>query len=881
MRGLRAWLVRLGGLLPSARRERELAEEIEAHLQMHADDNVRAGMTPERARRDAVLKLGGVEATKEAYRDRRTIPLVDNLLQDARFAVRQLRKNPGFSSIAVVVLALGLAASVAIFAFVDAALLTPLPYPEPSRLVGVYESIPQCPRCNLSYLDFLDWQRLNEVFVSLEAYQHTGFILSTPSGAQPARGTRVSAGFFRTLGVRPILGRDFGVGADRPGAPPTAILTYGAWQQRFGGATDVPGKTVSLDGVPHVILGVLPREFSFAPAEPAEFWTALQGKGSCLERRSCHNLYGVARLKDGVSVAAALADTRSIAKRLEEQYPDSNRGQGASVVALSEVIVGPIRPVLSLLLGGAGLLLLIAVLNVASLVLVRSEGRRRELAVRSAVGASARRLVSQFVTEALVLVAAGAGLGLALASWTMRLLAGLIPARMRSSLPFFHDLGLSGHVLAFTGTIGLVAVVFFSVAPAVRLTPAVEREDLAEGGRGSAGRTWRRLGAPLVVLELATAMVLLIGAGLLSQSLYRLLHVELGLRPEHLATVEMAAPDSEYSTTERATALGRQVVREIEGLPGVTSAGLTSTLPVGNNSNTTWFRVLGRPFHGEHNEVPERDVSAGYLTTLGATLVAGRHFREGEDGSHPPVAIVNQSLARQYFPGEDPIGKRISYLSDPPVPIEIVGIVEDVREGSLDSAPRAVLYRPFEQSPDTYVGIVVRTSRREDAVLPEVVATIHRIDPGIVTAGEMTMTDLIGGSPSAYQHRSTAWLVGSFAALALLLSLVGLYGVIAYSVSQRTREIGVRMALGAERRAVYRLVLGEAGRLSAFGIALGALGALAASGLLRGLLFGVRSWDVPTLVAVAVGLGLAAVLASYVPARRAASVDPVEALRAE
>lgn len=881
MRRLRAWLVRLGGLLPSARRERELAQEIEAHLQMHADDNLRSGMTPEEARRAAVLRLGGVEATKEAWRERRTIPLLDNLLRDARFAIRQLGKHPGFSSVAVLVLALGLGASVAIFAFVDAALITPLPYPEPSRLVGVYESIPTCPRCNLSYLDYLDWKRLNDVFASLEAYQHTGFILDTPSGARPARGARVSAGFFRTLGVTPILGRDFRVEDDRPSAPPTVILSYGAWQQRFGGDPEVPGRTLTLNGHPHVIVGVLPRGFSFAPAEPAEVWTALQGKGPCLERRSCHNLYGVARLEDGVSADAALAETRSIAKRLEEQYPDSNRGQGAAVVALSEVIVGPVRPILLVLLGGAGLLLLIAVLNVTSLVLVRSESRRRELAVRSAVGASRRRLISQLVTEALVLVAAGTGLGLALASWTMGLLAGLIPETMRAGLPFFHDLALSGRVLAFAGGVALLAVFFFSLAPALRLALPAPRGDLGEGGRGAAGRSWRRLGSPLVVVELATAMVLLIGAGLLGQSLYRLLHVELGLRPEGLALVRVVAPQSEYPTDERTVALGRRVLGEIESVLGVVSAGLTSTLPVGNNSNTIWFRVVGRPYHGEHNDVPEREVSAGYLRTLGATLVAGRHFREGEDASQPQVAIINESFARQYFPGQNPIGKQIAYVSWSSPPMEIVGVVKDVREGALDSGPRAVLYRPFEQSPSTYFGAVVRASRREDAVLPEVLDAIHRIDPGLVTTGETTMTDLIADSPSAYRHRSTAWLVASFAALALLLSLVGLYGVVAFSVSQRTREIGVRMALGAERGAVYRLVLGEAGRLSALGIALGAVGSLAAAGLLRRLLFGVRSWDVPTLGAVAVVLVLAAALASYVPARRAASVDPVEALRAE
>ncbi len=881
MKPLRAWLARLAGLLPSERRERELADEIEAHLQMHTDDNVRAGMTPEDARRDAVLRLGGVEATKEAYRDRRTIPFLDNLTQDAGFGLRQLRKNPGFSSTAIGVLALGVSASVSIFAFVDAALVRPLPYRDSSRLVAVYESIPECPLCNLSYPDYADWRKLNRVFSSLEAFQRAGFILSTATGAEPARGARVTPGFFRTLGVKAVLGRDFEDEEGRPGAPGTAMLSYAAWRQRYGGEPDVAGKTVTLDGAPYAIIGVLPREFSFAPAAPAEFWTALQGTGACAERRSCHNLYGVGRLKDGISIETALADTRSIAKRLEAQYPDSNRGQGAAVTSLSEAVVGRVRPILLVLLSGAGLLLLIAALNVASLLLVRSENRRRELAVRSAVGASRRRLLSQFATEALVLVVAGAGLGVALASWTMQLLLRLIPKPMLATMPFFHDLGLNPRVLAFTGAIALVAVAFFSVAPALRLRRAETNDGLAEGGRGSAGRTWRRVGAHLVVLELATAMVLLIGAGLLGRSLQRLLHVDLGLQPQGLVLLEMMAPGPTYGETPQAVTLGRRVVRELTSLPGVTSVGLTSTLPIGNNGNTTWFRVLGRPFHGEHNDVPEREVSPAYLTTVGATLLAGRHFDDRDDASKPPVAIINESLARQYFPGENPIGRQISYLSDPPVPIQIVGVVKDVREGSLESGPRAVLYRPFDQSPETYYGVVVRSSRPERAVLPEIVAAIHRIDPGIVTGGEMAMTDLIASSPSAYLHRSTAWLAGAFAAVALFLSVVGLYGVVAYSVGQRTREIGVRMALGAEKAAVYRLVLDEAGRLSLYGILLGGVGSLAASGLLRGLLFGVGSGDAVTLVAVAAVLGASALLASYVPARRAASVNPVEALRAE
>jgi macrolide transport system ATP-binding/permease protein len=879
---LRAWVLRLAGMLPNAQRERELADEIEGHLQMHIDDNIRRGMTPELARRDAILKLGGVESTKQAYRERRTVPFLENLLRDVRFAIRQLRKNPGFTSTAIVMLALGMCASVAIFAFVDAALIKPLPYRNPARLVGVYENVPliQCPQCPLSYPDYLDWKKLNTVFSSLAAYEHMGASLSTPTGAQPASGARVTDGFFRTLGVTPVLGRDFYAGEDLPSAPRAVILSYAVWQQRYGGKADILGRTVTLNGAPNTVIGVLPREFHFAPAEPAEFWAALHAASECDLRRSCHSLLGVARLKDGVSVQTALANVTSIAQQLEKQYPE-NRGQGAGLIPLAEAISGNIRPILLLLLSGAGLLLLIASVNVASLLLVRSESRKREIAVRSALGAGRGRLISQFVTEGLVLVVAGSALGLLSASWVMQLLTRLIPANMLASMSFLDDLGLNVRVVAFAGAIALVAAVLFSLTPALHMSLSETREGLAEGSRGSAGNTWRRLGSKLVVLELATAMVLLVGAGLLGRSLYRLLHVDIGLRPDRLITMFVAAPDSSYGKDVQAIALERQVVSRIESLPGVKSVGISSDLPVNGWGDTTWLRVLGRPWHGEHNEMPERDVSSGYFTTLGATLLRGRYFNEAEDASKPHVAIINQAFVRQYFPGEDPLGKQLSFLSDPPKPIEIVGIVEDIKEGPLDTTNRPVLYIPFNQTAGSYFNVVVRTLQSGPSLLPTVAAAIHRIDPGIVTGGEATMSARINDSQSAYLHRSSAWLVGGFAALALLLGVVGLYGVVAYSVSQRTREIGVRMALGAQRGSVYRLILKEAGWLTAVGIVIGLVCAVAAATLMRGLLFGVRSWDVPTLAAVAAALGVAALLASYIPARRAASISPVEALRAE
>jgi predicted permease len=534
------------------------------------------------------------------------------------------------------------------------------------------------------------------------------------------------------------------------------------------------------------------------------------------------------------------------------------------------------------LLSGAGLLLLIASVNVASLLLVRAESRKREIAVRSAIGASSARLIRQFVTEGLALVAAGAALGLASAYWAMRLLTNLLSTEALERMPYLQGLGLNVRVLAFAAVVALLAAALFSITPALHLGAGMAmRQGLTEGSRGSAGNTWRRLGSKLVVLELATAMVLLVGAGLLGKSLYLLLHVDIGLQPDHLATLVVAAPQASYAKNEQAIALERQVIERIVSLPGVKSAAVTSNIPVTGWGNTTWFRVLGRPWHGEHNEAPERDVSPGYFATLGAKLLRGRYFTEADDTSKHHVAIVNRAMAKQYFPGEDPIGKQISSLSDPPVPAEIVGIVEDIKEGQLDTANQAAIYYPFNQEPGNFFILAVRTSQAELSLLPTLTAMVHQIDPGIVTAEGTSMSDRINNSQSAYLHRSSAWLVGGYAALALLLGVVGLYGVVAYSVSQRTREIGVRMALGAQTGSVYQLILKEAGRLTAIGIVIGIACAVAAATLMRGLLFGVRTWDVPTLAAVAAVLGISALLASYIPARRAASVNPVEALRSE
>jgi predicted permease len=881
MKKLRATLLRLKGLFLRDARERELAEEIESHLQLHIDDNLRAGMTPEQARRVAILKLGGVDSTKEAYRDRSTIPLLENTFQDLRFTIRQLRRNPGFTMTAILMVTLGIGASVAIFGFADAALIKPLPYQSPTRLAHVTESFAEVPRANLSYPDYLDWKRLNTVFSSLDVYGMRGLVLKAPAGAESLRGTRVSDGFFRTLGVIPVLGRDFYTGEDLPGAPPTVMLSFASWQKRFGGRQDIIGQQLTLNDISHTIVGVLPESFQFAPTGSSEFWVTLHPAGGCDLRRSCHSLEGIGRLKDGATVATALSEMTLIAKDLERQYPDSNRGQGASVVALSEVIVGDIRPVLLVLLGGAGLLLLIACVNVASLLLVRFETRKRELAVRRALGASTARLIRQFVTEGLVVVAAGSILGLVAAQWAMRVLLRLIPTDMMANMPFLDGLTLNSRVVAFAAAVSLVAAVLFSITPTLRLSSLEIREGMAEGNRG-AGNTWRRMGSKLVVLELATAMVLLVGAGLLGKSFYRLLQVEPGFQPDHLITLAISSPRTSYGNDQQAVALGRRVVDHLKSLPGVTSVALTTTLPVTFNGNTDWIRFVGRPYNGQHNEVNQRQVTSDYFTTLRARLLRGRAFADAEDGGKPQVVVINQTLARKYFPGEDPIGKQIgdTELTSGSIK-EIIGVVDDIREGALDSDIWPAVYYAFNQQPDNDFSVVIRTAQAEQSALPVLRSAIKEIDLNISVSKETTMTERVNNSPTVYLHRSSAWLVGGFAAMALLLGVVGLYGVIAYSVSQRTREIGVRIALGAQRRSVYQLILREAGALAVAGIGIGLACSVAAASLMRKLLFGTPPWDITTLIAVAGVLGVAALLASFLPARRAASVNPIEALRAE
>jgi len=859
----------------------ELDEEMAFHREQSEQELIASGMPADQAHMAARRQFGNATHLREqshsfvAFR-------WESVAQDLRFALRQLRHNLGFALTAIFILALGMGVSVAIFAFVDAALIEPLPYFAPNRLMDVAENSTMFTRSNLSREDYEDWKRLNHSFSSLDAYSGTGYLLRTPSGPEPVPAARVTDGFFSTLGVRPILGRDFRSGEDRPGGAKIAILSYGTWQKRFGSRNDVIGQSMTLDGDTYTIIGVLPREFAFAPRANAEFYVPLLDKSECESRRSCHNLFAVGRLRDGVSPQAALEEMKAIAAQLAVQFPGSNQGQGAAVQPLANIIIGPVKPVLLTLLVASGLLLLIASVNVASLLLVRSESRRREISVRGALGATPIRLSRQFITEGLLLAVAGCMAGVLVSKWAMTILMTLIPASVAINIPFLSHVGFHVHSALFASAVALLAAGLMAVTPILRLSFLDIRDGLGDGGRASAGRFWERIGANLVIAELSIAVVLLVGAGLLGKSFYRLLHVDLGFDPTHLATLQMAAPSKSYPKPEQKLALLREITRRLSALPGVQSVGITSDLPVQCNCDTDWIRIVGKPFHGEHNEVDERDVSPAYFATLKARLIRGRLFTEDDDASKSQKVVINEALAQKYFPGEDPIGKRIGNGNlDPKSLREVIGIVANVREGSLDEDLWPSEYEAIYFSPGNFFSIAVRTSGDEKAILPVLIKTLHGIDPNLGTYGEITMIDQINSTQSALLHRFSTWLVGGFAGIALVLGVVGLYGVVAYSVSQRTREIGVRMALGAQRSTVYKMVMRQAGWLTFAGIVIGLVCAVGASTLMDKLLFGVQAWDAATLALVAVVLASASLAASFLPAYRAASVNPTEALRAE
>jgi macrolide transport system ATP-binding/permease protein len=892
--------LRLRSLFRRDQVERDLEDEFRDHLERQVEAGIARGLTHDEARYAAMRAFGGVEGRKEECRDMRRVNFIEHRLQDLRYAIRQLLRYRGFATTAIVVPALGIAASVALFGFVDAAMIKPLPYAEPSRLVTVFGTRPDLAagqnRGGVSYLDFLDWRERNRAFSSVAAYDvRAGFTLETTMGPEPVPGLRVTSAFFRTLGVTPLIGREFAVDEEGAAAPPTVLISYAAWQRRFGGNPDVLGQTVTLQSFwlgnaePHVVIGVLPPGFHFPMAEHAEFWATIRRTQACWGIRGCRSLEAIARLANGVSVQAASVDMTSVLEQLRREYPDHHRSpEAAKLIPLRDVMLGDVGRMLIMLLVGSLLLLVIACTNVTSLVLARTDSRAREIAVRNALGASSPRLVLQFATEALVLATTAAALGVLLASVGMRFLSSLLTADMISRMPYLQDIGLNPRLVVFAVAVTAVVTCVFALTPLARVSVSGTLAGLNYESRTTAGGTWRRLGAHLVVAELAVAVVLLIGAGLLGKSLYRLIHVDVGFNAQQLAEVAVApgsaritgADPTRDDNTEQPGALARRIAERVAAVPGVQAVGYADLLPLSAGlAPTSTFWVSGRASEEQLPEDwPVRRISSRYFTTLQARLLRGRYFTEEEVASVRPVMIIGESAARRYFRSEDPIGQSIALGGAASPAREIVGVVADIKDGPPETPSHPSAYVPFDQSA---FGLAVRLSQSEQTFVPTVRAAIREIQPDALVGELTTIADRANRLPSTSLHRSTAWLIGAFAAIAFVLSVVGLYGVVAYSVGQRTREIGVRMALGAERRMVYRLVLGEASWLAGLGTALGTICAVMAATLMQSLLFDVPSWDPATLLGTALAVLVSALLASYIPAHRAASVNPIEVLRSE
>ena len=836
--------------------------------------------------------------------------MIRDLLQDTRYGARMLRKSPGLTSVAVLSLALGIGAISTIFSFVNGIMLRPLPYHEPERLVILDETALKrgVGSMSVSFPNFLDWREQNHSFEDIGCYDTGGFAIagsgSTVGGGSPAAAGRpqaepeqlqggfVSQGTFEILGVAPILGRTFTADEDQPDHDLVVILSYGLWQRRFGGDPNILGQTLLLNNRPRVVIGVMPKGFQFP--EVAEAWGPLALTPKMFTRTD-HGLQSIARLKPGVTLKQAQAEMISIASIIEQQNPVTNEGLSVNVIDLRASLVGDYKNALLILLGVCGFVLLIACVNVANLLLARATARQKEIAIRAALGADRRRIFRQLLTESLLLGVISGALGLFLALWGMDLLLAAIPI----DIPFWMKFDLDGRVLAFTAACSVLTGFVFGTAPALEASNPDLNETLKEGGRSGAGSGGHRLRSLLVAAEIALSLVLLVGAGLMMRSFLSLQHVNAGINPEGVLTLNIGLPGAKYRTPETRIAFFQQLLERVRAIPGVQSAGTNSGLPLAGSNWGRSLTVEGFPVLsvGEAPMINHCVISPDYFRTMGIPILKGRDFDERDiappkvpqlavrgdsmPGAATGVTIIDERLAREYWPDQDPIGKRIRF--GPPEDNEpwhtIVGVVGEVKHERLDASTRKSVYLPHAQVPIGGSRLAIRTEGRPESLIGAVRNQVRELDPDLPVTRIMTMNEVV--TRSVWQQRLYTALFGVFAAVALILATVGIYGVMSYAVTQRTREIGLRMALGAQRTDVVKLVVGHGVVVTAIGVGVGLAAALGLTRLMSSLLFGVTATDPITFAAVSVLLAGVALGACFVPARRAAKVDPMVALRYE
>jgi len=878
MRWMRTWFRRVGGLFRKQRREAEFAAELESHLQLHIEDNLRKGLPPETARRDALLALGGVEQTKENYRDRRGLPFLDTTLQDLRFAFRTLRKLPGFTAVAVLTLALGMGATTTIFSVVNSVLVQPLPYKNSRRLLRIQETHAGAPGANVTYATFLDLQREAKTIENVAAYRE--WIFNVTGGSEPVQitGALVSGNFFASLGSSPVLGRTIFSEDDQPsGDNRVVVLSYALWRSRFGSDSNILGQKLMVNAEPFTVIGVMPTGFDF-PSQ-SEIWCPLVPGGEFHNNRRAHLLTVLADVSRGQSNGAVIGELTAFAKSVETRNPGvDDPSLSLTAVTLQRSLTSPIRPALVILLFAVGLLLVIACANVANLLLARTAARSKEIAVRLALGASRARLTTLLLTESVFMSLLGGVAGLLLAQ------AGLAFLRSQNSdnLPRFAEIHLDWRVFAFSLVISAVSGLFFGLAPALAGVKLNLNAPLKEGRSETAGVRRRFSTTALTVLQFGLATILLAGAGLLGGSMLHVLHVNPGFNPDNVLTLQVFLSPVQYPERDSKGAITlHEMLESIRQLPGVRSAGLVNALPITGGPSTE-FVIEGRPAPrlGDEPGADIRVADPQYFSTMGIPLLVGRAFTEHDNAESARVIVINQTLARTFWPNESPLGQRITMKDwGPPLTGEIVGVVRDVKTNGLDEQVGPMIYWSYYQFGMVFNSMVVRTEGDPVAMVSAIKSRIWAVARNQPVSQVQTMNQILSGSLA--RRRLYVVLLGVFACVAVLLAAAGIYGVVSYSVAQRTREMGIRVALGADRADILCMIVLQGAKLAIAGELVGILAALAMTRLMSSLLFGVAAADPITFAAVALLLSAVALAACYIPARRAMRVDPMVALRYE
>lgn len=862
--------------------EFEMADELKFHVEKRAADLERAGATPEEAMRRARMEFGAMEKHEDDCREARGLNFFDDLRKDLRFGLRGLRKSPAFSVVAVLTLALGFGATTSIFTVVNATLFHPLPYRNESRIMLLRENDARRngnDSISVPYPDFLDWRAQSHSFSQMAVARNLNFAVTGLGEPEQVDGFAVSPNFLSLLGVQPLIGRDFSPDEEKQGTAPVVMLSYAYWQSHYGGSPSVLGQTILLYGRAYTIVGVLPQKFYYISR--AAIWAPVGIWAQFYMQRGNHDDTDViARLTDGVTLSQAQSEMTGIAARLATQYPATNTGEGVSIKPIRDEFVGDAKPAVLILFGAVVFVLLIACVNVANLSLVRGVSRSKEIALRIAIGASRGRLVRQMLTESLLLSAIGGALGLAVATWSLRGLLKLIGGDGTMGIPIRMD----GNVVAFAAFMIFVVALMFGMIPALHALRPEVHSSLQESGRGSTGGARQnRLRGILVVAETALALVLLAGAGLMMKSLYLLLHVNGGFDPNQTYTMFLNLGSARYKTDESQLAFWREIVPRLQALPGVESAALGTNVPLTDDHDRTDITLLDRPTPGP-SQFPHPDlhyVSPDYFRTLRISLLRGRTFTEMDSATSTRVAVINETAATRFWPDGNSLGKQFifGHPNDKQKPVTIIGVVADTRLYGLGKPARLEVYSPIEQQVPNHAAVIVRSKIEGSTLAAEIRRAVSLLDKDEPVVGFTSMNQLLYDWEST--RRETLILLELFSGLALVLASIGIFGIVSYNVAARTNEIGIRIAMGAQRRDVLRIVLSHGAKLALAGVAIGLVAALALTQLLSGLLYGVKAYDPATHAAVGILLITVALLACYIPARRAMRVDPMIALRHE